>query len=499
MKLHLKPSRINSLPFVYLRRGSLLYLIAPLWMICCQVCLAQLVTPHPATPQAQPPANRPANQNTASQSPRNAFTLFGDSQDAVRKGLLFYASKPLSEQNLRHIDGTNREFSVTIPLTVDRKRNRLFVTALINDQKVRLTVDTGGGPGVVLDKAAAKRVVLNDPFPARLHGGQGYEPVTEGIGHSMTFGSLTLRAIDTIVRQDAVPGMLSTLGMQVFGHYRITMDFTANTMTLSRGGTPSPARKGEESFSVPFRDDGGFIFVPVRLPNQLTWANLDTGNNVNTLSLSMARTEAAQLSSDETLSHVFYGKFATGDPHKSLTLLYLARPIPVSLNPDGMTTSSTMTRFSTTSQIGMSGFDEVYQDFQVHPDVSLGTPFLLQFRRVIIDYPNHMLILQGLMHGAPANLTSLPAPGKPWPGYVWQRSGDGWVEAPDESAPTALPSGANSSRLKRLVSTTITTVNNPNGTSTTTTAHTYTDGSSDTSTPATTGGPAPATATPPAK
>lgn len=420
-----------------------------LWSMCLQSGKAQQAAPSASAgakqlsadpPLANPVANPLTTQSVPSQPLPTAFSLFGDSQKAIRKGLLFYATGPLSERELERLGVASTPFSVTVPLETDQTNHRLFVSSRIDSHPVRLYLDTGGGPGVVLTKVAAQGIKLYRQFPSLLSGEQGSETVTEGLAHSMTLGNLTLRAIDTVVRakQNTIP--YCTLGTQVLEHYRITLDLLGKTMTLSRGGMPVAVPNDITSLSVPFRNDKGYLFVPVRVLNQSVWAYLDSGSDANVLSLSMARLAAAQLDPSDSVSHIFGQKIGTGDTHRSFTLMGFVIPVPISLDTGQDDSrhshpSNDRSEFSTTSQFGMSTIeDELDQYFSVPIGVQLGLPFFLQFRRVIIDYPNHVLILQQPQHSAPVNFFSrTPGPGKFWPGYQWRRVGDGWVEVPDKN------------------------------------------------------------------
>ena len=402
-----------------------------LWSLCPQSGHAQ---------QAVPPT-----PTTTSQKPPGAFFLFGDSLEAVRKGRLFYAVSPRSEQDLERLGVTSAPFSITFPLEVDRANNNVFVSARIEGRKFRLLLDTAGGPGIVLHGATAEGLKLQDAHSTTLFGSQGGETATEGLAHRMTLGRLTLGAIGVVVRRDPAYKnttlSASTLGTEIFGRYRMTLDFGANTMTLSRGGAPVTAVTGGASLAVPFRSEQGNVLIPIHVANQPAWALVDSGSDTNVLSLSTARIAAAQVPSTWSASRVLSGKIGTGSTDKIFTLFGFKVPVPISINTSQADARHDGFGFGTTSYLGMSYIeDELDQFYRVPIGVLLGLPFLLQFRRVIIDYPNQMLILQEPQHGADVNrMVSAPGPrpGKPWPGYQWQRVGDGWLEALDQNA--ALP------------------------------------------------------------
>ena len=367
-------------------------------------------------------------------------------QEAVRKGILFSAISPRTEQDLEKLDGTPASFSVTIPMEIDRRNKRLFVLAQIDSHPIHLIIDTGGGPMIALNDAAAKSLHLQSQFRNSFGGLKSGETVTEGFAHTLTLGNLTLQTINTVVRHSALPFYDCTLGTQVFERYRVTLDFDAKTMTLSRGGMPAASPTGKSSLSVPFQDNpGAYISFPVHILSQPSWAVLDSGSDGSLLSISMAKLAAAQLPPTDFVSSNLDRKTGIGSD-EGLTTINLRVPVPVSLDAaqnaphlpveDGF-------KFSTTSQFGVSGAGDEVESFLSHPvGAELGLPFLLQFRRVIIDYPNHILTLQDPEHGAEVYMFERSIDdakvasklGKPWPGYHWRPVGDGWVEVPDKAA-----------------------------------------------------------------
>ena len=364
-----------------------------------------------------------------------ACSIYGDSLEAVRKGLLMYAVAPLSEQQLKLRDGTANEFSITVPLLVDKAHTNLSIMTRIDNMPVLLKLDTGGGAGVFLDKKTARQVALDHPHLVSLAGISGTETATEGIAHSMRVGSLTLRAVDIIVPHHFIDSSSPCiLGLPTFSKYRVTLDFTAKLMTLSRGGTPVAAEKNDAHISLPFHNDDGKIFLPCEIAGQLTWSELDTGCPINFLSIGMAKAVAAQIPAQETISASTRLKFGVGNTYNNTSLMLSKRMVPISVDSEDVPGA-----FGTTSQIGMSTYQDGLSGFSsIQPQAILGVPFLLQYHRVIIDYPNHMLILQGLKHGASRNVyAKLAYPGKPWPGYRWLATGDGYIEVPNKPAAVA--------------------------------------------------------------
>lgn len=374
-----------------------------------------------------------------------AFSIYGDSLEAVRKGLLAYAVAPLPEQQLKLRDGTPNEFSMTVRLLVNKAHTNLSIMTQIDNTPVLLSLDTGSGAGVLLDKKTAKQITIDHPHLVGLAGASGTETATEGIAHSMTIGSLTLRAVDIAVPSHFIdPLAPCILGLPTFSKYRVTLDFAANTMTLSRGGSPIAAQKNDAYISLPFRNDDGKIFLPCEIAGRLTWSELDSGSPLNFLSIRMAKAAAAQIPAQETRSVSTHLGFGVGNTYKTTSLMLLKRMVPISVDSE-----DTPGVFGTTSQIGMSSYeDDVATSSGIEKEATLGVPFLLQYHRVIIDYPNHMLILQGLRHGAPRNVyalyAKLPSPGEPWPSYRWQMTGDGYIEVPDKPAAIA-PAAPNTS------------------------------------------------------
>lgn len=395
-------------------------------------------------------------------SQRAAIRTPDDIREGIRKGSLFYAVAPLSEQALRRLDGTAHEASFTMPLTVDRVHNRLFVEARINGHRVHLILDTGGGPGVGLDEATARGITLTGKIPIQLSGSQGTEPVTLGLARSLTLGRLTLGGVATTVSRTA-PFYSSTLGTEIFKRYRVTLDFAAKTMTLARGGVVTPPSRSA-ALLMPFDDRGGYIFVPVRVLDQSGWAVLDSGSDATCVSFQAAKAAATQLSLSDAKTVVITQKIGMGETDKKVTALVLKVPVPISMN-----TGIENPEFNTTSRIGTSDIDDVLGpglDAPATMNAQLGLPFLLQFQRVTIDYPHHTLILQHPARNIYVKVPSSPTGrDKPWPGYKWLQKGYAWIEVPDgKSAPSPAPVNASS----QTATTQTTTVTQKTGTRTTT-------------------------------
>ena len=371
-----------------------------------------------------------------SDPPPSLAPLFDNPQEAIRKGLLFYSVSPRTEKDLAKLDAASIPFSVTIPIEVDRKNSRVYVAADLDGHKARLILDTGGGPMVALNALAGKGVALRGKFTDTMNGVQGEEPVTVGLAHRLTLGPLILGGVNVVVDHDPSPRDNCTVGTEIFLHYRVTLDFAAKTMTLSRGGGSAAASALKDSLSVPFREDAGKLYIPVRALDQSVWAMLDSGSDGNEMALSLAKSAAAQLSESGYKELMLDGKIGSGNSQKKVTALFFKVPFPISLDtpkadalPDGF-------RFGTTSQFGVSFLEESIDKLHKIPStVKLGLSFFLQFRRVTIDYPNHLLILQQPEHGAALYGTvGAAGPQMAWSGYEWRRVGDGWLEAPLKKA-----------------------------------------------------------------
>lgn len=417
-------------------------------MLTAGFCVA---CPHPNHAQTTAPTKPPVLPD--------AFSIYGDSLEAARKGLLAYSVAPLSEPQLRLRDRTPQEFSATLPLIINKAQTNLSVMAHIDNTPVLLSLDTGGGAGILLDKKTAKRIFLEHPHLVSLTGVSGMETATEGIAHNLTLGSLTLRAVDTAVPHHFVDlDAPCILGTPMLSRYRLTLDLTARTMTLSRGGAPEAAENNEASIALPFRSDYGKIYLPCYIAGRLTWSQVDSGSPLNFLSLRTAKAAAAQISAQETKSVTTHLKAGLGDTYKTTSVVLLKRLVPISLDSE-----DTPRAFGTTSQVGMSTYNEDDPTPSgIQSEALLGVPFLLQFHRVIIDYPSHMLTLQGLKHGAPRNLyAKLLSYGKPWPGYRWQATGDGSIEVPDKTAAASAATTTNVTQTTTTANGVIITMSGP--------------------------------------
>ena len=361
-------------------------------------------------------------------------------EDGIRKGLLSYETAPVSEKSLERLDGTLNEKSVSVPLMVDRVHNELSVQAKINNKSVRFVLDTGGGSDFMLDDADAQGVKLTNQSSVKAEGIQGTETEKVGLVQRMTIGGLTLRQV-VVTISHTTP--CSVFGTMAFAKYRITLDFAAHTMTLTRGGTLKTPQGGA-SLSLPFDDDDGKIFIPVHVLNQDGWAVLDSGSDRTCIALTAAKAAAAQLPALNTKTIVSDLQSGIGNTAKAVIYLSLKVPVPISVNAehDGAI-------FSTTSQIGSSDIDAVL-DNQYGAGGSLkailGFPFFLQFQRVILDYPTHTLVLQYPVKDTALKVADdVPSEDyldylqtkhvRAWPGYKWLQKGYGWIEVPDGKNP----------------------------------------------------------------
>ena len=415
----------------------------------------------PAVPAAGPLLLSPQQVMASIKSPTDITPV----RDGIRSGTLFRAMTPFSEETLRRRDGTQTEASFTVPLMIDRVQNRLSVQALVNSRKVRLILDTGAMPVISLDQTTAQGINLTDKVSIQQVGSQGYEPATLGLAEKLTLGNLTLQQIPTSVSRKK-SFYDCALGLSAFEHYRITLDFAAKTMTLTRGGVPVPLSRGGASLSVPFDDDNGYLFVPVRVLGQEGWAMLDSGADVTLLSFGAATAAAAHLPSSDTKTIVSDQEIGVGDTARKFKIIGLKEPVPISMN-----TVHDDTHFSTTSQFGTSQIDDVLDSSlstHTHIVAQLGFPFLLQFQRVIVDYPSHTLILQYPARNAFIKVTLSPTDhDKPWLGYKWQQVGYAWIEVPDGKGTLSppLPVASPQENTTRIVSTA--TVAMKDGTATT--------------------------------
>lgn len=379
-------------------------------------------------------------------------------RDGIRNGVLFRATFPLTEEALRRRDGTPAESSFTVPLMIDRVQNRLSVQALVSGRKVRLILDTGAMPAVSLDRATANGIKVADKVSIQQIGTQGSEPATLGLAKSLTLGKLTLQQIPTSVG-GSTPFYSCTLGLSAFKQYRVTLDFAANTMTLTRGGILA-APPGGSALFIPFDDDDGYIFVPVRVLGQAGWALLDSGSDMNSLSFKAAKAAASQIPASYSNIITVNQKIGVGNTAGEFKVIGLKSAVSISMD-----TTPENAEFNTTSWLGMSSIDDVLDPgLDAHANMSalLGFPFFLQFQRVIIDYPSHTLILQYPLHDTDARVKVAgfaTTRDKPWPGYKWLQKGYAWIEVPDvKSAPAASLLPASSTTVTHTTSTTSTTI-----------------------------------------
>ena len=126
---------------------------------------------------------------------------------------------------------------------------------------------------------------------------------------TVTAGNLRIHAIDAAFNNEIdVPGAaINVLPASAFPGDVLEFDFEARTIS-AYDGKPE-VRRTHYADAVKYSDDGGLIFIDVRINGKLGRALIDTGSSLSYVNTTFAR--AASMRRNDELTHLLFG--ATGD------------------------------------------------------------------------------------------------------------------------------------------------------------------------------------------
>jgi len=320
------------------------------------------------------------------------------------------------------------EMSTIVPLTYDASTRRFRVPVSIDGRKFQMFLDTGMLPGISVDKRTAESLRLYGKSHQELLGVQGQDKAVSSVVHSVTVGGIQFRHANVFIvptLKKLLPSSEPVLGPAMFTHYRMALDFSRKTMTLTPRSMPGITPSGPMTVSVPFQQVGGKVMLPVHILGQSGLAMLDSGSDSNYLSGDLGTAASALLKTADLKRRSFSDQVAIGTTARSITVTAFRVPVPITID-----TSAESLPLVTTSQVSGG-----YSGENLPILALLGAPFLLQFQRVTIDYAANVLTFEypetgKERFGYERSLdkffpgTKLTA----FPGYEWKKIGQCWVE-----------------------------------------------------------------------
>lgn len=303
------------------------------------------------------------------------------------------------------------EFPKVVRLPLYRQEEMVFAKVTVNNKNVTLLFDTGASDELALNGDVIPAVKPHYLGKGTIKGATGYEATRVFAAEKVALGPVKLGRLPfSEVRKDPeeMPYRYDGLfGVGLLRRYAVTLDFDRSEFLLRRveKGQPLaslPPVRGAfgplKTYTLPLRLYGNHLYLRLELQaprhggntSSLScplWAVLDTGASTNFISQRLA------------------GVLASGLPEKSVhvTTIEMTGGIGVSqkkaevtvLNRTLQLVASKGLLYSTEYNYGASPLDKVlspHYGFEI--GAVLGMPFLSQYRRATIDYPNQKLILE---------------------------------------------------------------------------------------------------------
>lgn len=315
----------------------------------------------------------------------------------------YHAIRPQSEAQFKAADsGEGAGLTFTTP--IERADQYVMLPSRLtgadgtqgaNEAPFKLLFDTGGGFSLTLKKKATERLKLHSIGNSIVRGVSGKEPSALYKGKGMTVGELTLAAIPIeSVNTDVGPGD-GVFGVTNLDKYAVTLDFEANTLTLTRGKNAfaQPARASRECLTFPFHYADGNIFLPATIEGRKVWMLVDSGADSDViLSLRLARELALKRAAGSYKESTVSGRMGFGTSDTKTTMLLFREPVVVTIGGEE--------KGSTLTEKFQPAFGASPLDTQVSPAMDmeiggiLGIGWLTSAKRVTFDYPHRLLTLE---------------------------------------------------------------------------------------------------------
>jgi tetratricopeptide (TPR) repeat protein len=304
----------------------------------------------------------------------------------------FGADPPFQRSETVHEDKPGATPSETPPLKVDFIGDYALFPVTINGAPFRLLFDTGGGNDILLDWKAARQLHLPVIAHSFIRGVSGKEPSDTLKAQTMTLSGLTYNSIEI----DTADALANTgdgiLGGDILQQSVVTLDFEQRTLTLVQSPNaqaPAPL-PGDKSVALPFHFYHGDLYVQLAVNTVPVWALIDTGAELSTLSLRLAKQQLQTLPKDQVHTGSFSGRHGIGKTAKSTA--YIA-----SRAESQVTVSETPPASIAMETIGTSDLDQEVSpsaqcDFEL--GLWLGMSSFTYARRVTFDYPHKLMTFE---------------------------------------------------------------------------------------------------------
>jgi tetratricopeptide (TPR) repeat protein len=311
------------------------------------------------------------------------------------KPTTYHPAGPFPATRLQDADeGKAAPISVTFP--IERSDDSIIVPITVNGEKFHMLFDTGAADSIALAGGQAESLKLPLLAKSVVRGVSGKE--AEGVykADEVTIGNLKMHSIPIDGMDTDIPPTDGLLGGAVFHEYAVTVDFEKNTMTLTRGknaAAPPPA-PGHHIMTIPFHNEQGYIFVPIKIQGQDTteWGLLDTGaSGMGVLSLIRARELGKKQAQDATAEVQVHHRLGVGTSNPSFTALLFEFGIELTL----CNTEKPKFFVSMSPIFGASMIDEeINRSFDFQLSAIVGISYLTSAKRVTFDYPHRLLTME---------------------------------------------------------------------------------------------------------
>ena len=304
----------------------------------------------------------------------------------------FKALNPITESQMIAADNGGKVETIEIP--IQRQGNYVVISPAISGKKVRLLFDTGGGSDITLDKSILNKMNMRPITRSVIFGVSGKEPTDLYIFPTMELGGQEFGSIP-VESVSSTPGDFDGIfGVSAFDSYLLTIDYSNNLLTISRGknAIAPPPRPGDYNVSLPFHYLDGDILVPAVLAGNPVWALVDTGADAPALlSLRLARQVAAGMKPNSYKEMNINARLGIGATQTQQKIIMFTRTIPLALS-DGNKSSL---KWDIEPALGADLLDTQIspaEDFEIGG--LLGNGFAASAKRITFDYPHKLLTLE---------------------------------------------------------------------------------------------------------
>ncbi len=227
------------------------------------------------------------------------FLIFSKNTDDDRRerirGLIKFLEYLGYRSSLYAVNGANSSV-----VNFELRGNRPIILLKINGRPnlLRFVLDTGSGISVISHETA-KRLKLK-PIARGGHakgiGGDGRFEIVYGFLRQVQIGDIKIRSVPVYIRQfhHNIHNIDGYIGISLISKFLTTVDYPAQTFTLSRLNSERIAGPAKQGISLPLRlTSSGFLSGEVQMEGVETPMNfiVDTGASVSVVADSLAKRE----------------------------------------------------------------------------------------------------------------------------------------------------------------------------------------------------------------